>query len=86
MAKQLVTKPGRQPKKVQGDGEPLASDWVYWGLVDGDGVPEMLVTEKKWAETWRGALPEAQRARVSVVRTYVTIWRLSKKARRPAKG
>lgn len=71
---------------MQTGGEPLASDRVYWGVVDDSGgIPEMLMSERKFAEAWFGALPVDQRAKYRVARTYVTVWAISRAARKPAR-
>lgn len=64
----------RKKRPSRPDGKFLTADRVMWGIVtDGEPVPEMLIADRKYALAMVGALPESQRAKVTVARVYVTV-------------
>jgi hypothetical protein len=77
-----MSKPANKAKRVvQSKVEPsVFSDRVYWAVIgeDPDESPQMLVRDRRYAENMKALLPPELRAKVAIVRTYVTVWQLDR--------
>lgn len=77
---------GKTPKKIVRP-EPVTDDRVYWGiLAEGAKSPELLFSERKFAEAMLSVMTPEQREKTQIVRTYVTVWRLGDKGRIPKRS